>query len=134
NFTATECQNLCGELAHFAVAQDDNAVSWFDMYLFEDFKVGSEWFDEDGFFVTHTIRDDMQILQGQGEVFGKGSVAVDDAECGAVGAVGGHIVSARGTIGTMTGGVDFANNPLAFEVSILFLGCVAMHVFNDANK
>ena len=43
----------------------------------------------------------MQIFDGKREVLGEGSIAVDDAKRGAVGAMGGHMLLARETVWAM---------------------------------
>src|SRR2546428_12524028 len=83
------------------------------MDLLKNLEVSRQWLYKDGFFVADAVRHYIQIFDGKREVLGEGSVAVDNPERGAIGAMGGHILPARETVRAMTGGVNFANDTLA---------------------
>src|SRR5258708_24051008 len=134
HFAATQRKHLRCQLAHLAIAQYHNTVGRSDMHLLEDLKVGGQGFDKDGFLVTNRVRDKVQIFQGQGEIFGKGSVAVNDTERGAIWTMCGHILLAVVAIGTVAGGGNLNNDTLPDKVSILFLGNITIDFFHYAHK
>ena len=134
DFATAQGEHLGGELAHFAIAKDDYTGGGLEMHLFQHLKIGGEWFDENGFFVADVVGDEMEICDGEGQEVGECSVAVDDTEGGAIRAVGGHVALAIEAGGLMAGGVNVADDALAEQVLVLFLGNVAVDCFDDADK
>src|SRR5581483_3031000 len=76
----------------------------------------------------------MQVGDRQGQIFGEGSIAIDNTQRGTVWAMGGHATLTIETIWTRTGGVDFAYDALAHQGERCTGTRAFMHSFNDANK
>src|SRR5260221_1345753 len=134
HFAATQCQHLRCQLAHLAIAQYHNTVGRSDMHLLEDLKVGCQGFYEDRLFIADILRNKMEVLNGQHQVIGKGSVAVDNAERTALGAMGRHTTLAISAIWAVAGSVNLTNDTLPDKVSILFLSYIAMDFFYHTHK
>src|SRR5690349_12914152 len=76
----------------------------------------------------------MQILDGEREIFGEGTVAVDDAQCCAIGAMCGHATLAIPAIRLVAGSVNVTYYTFSGQMSIAFPGVIAVDFFYDTNK
>src|SRR5260221_13038618 len=76
----------------------------------------------------------MEVLYRQHQVIGKRSVAVDNAERAAIGAMGRHTTLAISAIWVVAGSVNLTNDTLPDKVSILFLGYMAIDSFHHTHK
>src|SRR5258705_4898011 len=77
-------QNKGDKLSKLSIAQDCSAAKFLDIDLIENFARGGQWLDENGLFIGNRIGDEVQVLQGQCQIFGKGAVMRDDAQDGPV--------------------------------------------------
>src|SRR5579875_991325 len=113
HLATTQCQYLRRQLAHFSVAQHNDAVGGLDMNLLEHLEVSGQRLDKDRLLIAHALRYQVQVPGWQRQVLSERSVTIDDAQCAAVGAMCRHVLLAIKTISTVAGGIDFANHALA---------------------
>src|SRR5579875_396317 len=133
-FAAAQRKHLRRKLAHLAIAQNEHFVRRPEMRLLQDLKIGRQRLYEDRLLVAHVFRHGMQVLDRQHCVFGKGTVAVDDSERCAPGAMGWHVMLAVEAIGAVAGGVDLAHDALPDKVAGQILSSLPIDLFNDANE
>ncbi len=80
-------QDQGDELRQFAVAKNRGGREFANIQLIEDLAGRGERFDEDGFLIADIYRNDVEIFQRQGEIFGKCAVMCHDAKHRAAGAM-----------------------------------------------
>ena len=67
-------------MGQFAVAKDRGFLEALHGDLFDDFAGSGQRFDKDHLFITDRIRNDVQILQRERQVFGERAVVGQDAQ------------------------------------------------------
>jgi hypothetical protein len=122
-------QYASDKLREFAIAEDGCFAELVNVQLIEDFARCGERLNENGLFIADGIGKWVEIFEREGQVFGKGTVVIEDAEHGAPGAMSLEAAPTKRADGPQPVGgardVDFSCDPATDPARSLVRGDTA---------
>ncbi len=104
-------------MRELAVTQNRSIGEFANIQLIEDLACSGKRLDENGLRIAYIFRNEVKIVQGQGEVLGECSIMRNDAKNCAASAMRFQAAAAKGADGLVAirraGNIDFAGNAFA---------------------